>query len=132
MRHIKFALITGSCLLILAVLLGAFGAHALESRIDEDLLDTYLTANRYHFYHALGMLFVGILAWMHNSRLVQWSMYILLLGILLFSGSLYLLAIGDILAFNTSWLGLVTPVGGLCFIFGWFLLFMHVLNWKNP
>lgn len=102
----------------LAVTLGAFGAHALRSRVTPEMLAVYHTGSQYHFYHALGLLAVGMIA-MHSPevpflRLAGWLMT---LGIVLFSGSLYLLAIS-----GTRWLGAVTPLGGVAFIAAWLLL----------
>lgn len=115
---------TGAGLLALAVILGAFGAHALKSKIEPDLLQVYKTGVEYHFYHALGLLLVGIIALNMPSGLINWSALLLFAGIVLFSGSLYLLAITGI-----KWLGAITPLGGLSFIAGWILLILAV--WKK-
>jgi uncharacterized membrane protein YgdD (TMEM256/DUF423 family) len=82
--------------LALAVVLGAFGAHTLKSRIAEDLLEAYKTGVAYHFYHGLGLLLIGFLALQRPLSLLKWSAVLLAAGILLFSGSLYLMAITDI------------------------------------
>lgn len=120
----KTILMTASILLALAVALGAFGAHSLKSQLSTDMLQTFKTGVDYHFYHALGLLLIGILAVSFPSELVKWSAILLTAGIVLFSGSLYALAISGI-----KWLGAVTPVGGLSFIAGWVLLFLAV--WKK-
>lgn len=120
----KTILMTGAGLLALAVILGAFGAHALKSKIEPDLLQVYKTGVEYHFYHALGLLLVGIIALNMPSGLINWSALLLFAGIVLFSGSLYLLAITGI-----KWLGAITPLGGLSFIAGWILLILAV--WKK-
>lgn len=106
-----------SCILLaLAVSLGAFGAHALEAVLTEQQLETWDTAVQYHFYHALGALIVGIVnAWRPSAWLVR-SWLFLVLGIVLFSGSLYLLC-----TMGWRWLGPVTPIGGVAFIAGWIL-----------
>ena len=120
----KTILMTASVLLALAVALGAFGAHGLKSQLSTDMLQTYKTGVEYHFYHALGLLLIGILAVSFPSELLKWSAILLTVGIILFSGSLYVLAVSGI-----KWLGAVTPVGGLSFIAGWVLLFLAV--WKK-
>lgn len=103
----------------IAVVLGAFGAHALEGRVPAERLDVFETGVRYQMYHALALLIVG---WAAARRagaegLLPWAGACFLVGIIVFSGSLYLLVITD-----TPWLGAVTPVGGLAFIAGWALL----------
>lgn len=115
---------TAALLLALAVILGAFGAHALKERIPTDLLQVYETGVKYHFYHALGLLLVGMLSIQMPSNLISWSAICLVVGIILFSGSLYVLAITGI-----KWLGAITPIGGLSFIVGWVLLAVAV--WKK-
>ncbi len=104
--------------LALAVALGAFGAHALRARLAPDALATYQTAVQYHFWHALGLLAVGILMtqWPEERRLAC-AAWLLVTGLLLFSGSLYLLAVTGERA-----LGAVTPFGGGAFIAAWLLV----------
>ena len=90
----------------LAVLLGAFGAHALEGVLSERMLETFETATRYHFYHALGLFAVAFVAQLvPRSQAVAWSGRLMMAGIVLFSGSLYALSLSGI-----TWLGAVTPV----------------------
>ena len=115
---------TASLLLALAVALGAFGAHGLKSQLSESMLQTYKTGVDYHFYHALGLLLVGVMAITMPSTLLKWSAICLCAGIVLFSGSLYVLSISGI-----KWLGAITPLGGLSFIAGWVLLF--IATWKH-
>lgn len=108
----------GAVAAALAVALGAFGAHALRSRVDPGLLSTWQTAVDYHFYHALGLLAVGaVLQRWPASAALRWSARLLLLGMLLFCGSLYLLVL-----FEARWLGALTPLGGIAFMAGWLLL----------
>jgi uncharacterized membrane protein YgdD (TMEM256/DUF423 family) len=108
----------GSINAALAVILGAFGAHALKARISPEMLSVYHTASQYHFYHALGMLLVGILAGqLRSGGALQLSGFLMLAGIVLFSGSLYLLAVTGI-----TWLGAITPLGGVAFIAAWIVL----------
>jgi uncharacterized membrane protein YgdD (TMEM256/DUF423 family) len=108
-----------SCILLaLGVSLGAFGAHALEAVLTEQQLETWSTAVQYHFYHALGALIISVVyAWKPSNWLFRaWGL--LVLGILLFSGSLYLLC-----TTGWRWLGPITPIGGVAFIAGWVLAF---------
>lgn len=109
----------------LAVGLGAFGAHGLEPiLIQNGRLDTFETAVSYHFYHTLGLLGLGILAMIKPEwkglSLAAWGMF---LGILIFSGSLYILSLTGI-----TWLGAITPIGGVGFILGWLALAYAVLK----
>ena len=101
-------------LIALATVLGAFGAHALKSQLSPDKLAVYETAVRYHFMHALGLLAIGILLRSVDAELLRWSATLVLVGIILFSGSLYLLTFGA-----PQLLGVVTPIGGLALIGGW-------------
>ena len=117
----KTIFMIASILLSLAVALCAFGAHGLKSQLSADMLQTYKTGVDYHFYHALGLLLIGILAVSFPSDLLKWSAILLTAGIVLFSGSLYALAISGI-----KWLGAITPLGGISFIAGWVLLFLAV------
>lgn len=120
----KAILLGGSVFLVLAVITGAFGAHALKGKLADDMMQVYKTGVEYHFYHALGLLLVGILSLQVPSALISWSGILLILGIVLFSGSLYLMALTGM-----KWVGAVTPMGGLCFIAGWVFLFFAI--WKN-
>ena len=106
-------------LLCLAVMLGAFGAHSLRARLDAYSMGVYEKAAFYHFIHALGLLVVSILprTGVLPERAGSWVCWLLFVGILVFSGSLYLLAVT-----GASRLGAVTPIGGLSFIAGWLLL----------
>jgi len=101
-----------------AVALGAFGAHALESRLNSDALSTYETAVRYQMYHSLALLGVAfaITRW-QGSGLPTLAGWLFVAGIVLFSGSLYLLSVTDV-----RWLGAIAPLGGAAFIAGWLCL----------
>ncbi|NQU55321.1 MAG: DUF423 domain-containing protein [Bacteroidetes bacterium] len=120
----KIILMTASALLVLAVAIGAFGAHGLKSHFSNEMMQVYKTGVEYHFYHALGLLLVGLLSVSMPSSVINWSAICLTVGIVLFSGSLYLLSVTGI-----KWLGAITPLGGLSFIAGWILLFVGV--WKK-
>lgn len=118
-------IIAGSLFAGLGVLMGAFGAHGLKNHLSADLLDIYLTAVDYHIYHALGLILIGMLSSrLQTKPLLAWSGYCLAAGILLFSGSLYLLSVS-----GQRWLGAVTPFGGTAFILGWVLLALSV--WRR-
>jgi uncharacterized membrane protein YgdD (TMEM256/DUF423 family) len=111
----KLFLSLGALAALLAVAFGAFGAHALRGRLDDYARGVFETAVQYHFYHALALALVGILLLSQPATaLLKSSGWLFLIGIAVFSGSLYLLAITGI-----KWLGAVTPLGGLAFIAGW-------------
>ncbi len=121
----KIFIMLGAVNGMLAVILGAFGAHALKRKLPTDLLSVYETAVEYHFYHALALLLIGLLGvWQPQSTLLKYSGFTMLVGILLFSGSLYVLAISGI-----RWLGAITPLGGLCLITAWALLL--ITAWRS-
>jgi len=108
---------------LIAVISGAFGAHALKGILSITELDSWKTAVSYQFYHALAMLFIA-----SNSRIsgkyqkiIYWCFSI---GILLFSGSIYLLCLDKMLGYDFSFLGPITPIGGLALIAGWFFLIL--------
>lgn len=107
-----------------AVALGAFGAHALKGRLSPEMLAVWQTAVQYHFWHVLAVLVVGLLAmrWPQNGWLHSAAGF-LVAGILIFSGSLYLLALGA-----PRVLGMATPVGGFAFILGWLALALAALR----
>ncbi len=120
----KTILMLASALLALAVGIGAFGAHGLKAHISDDMMQVYKTGVEYHFYHALGLLFIGVLSITMPSGLLNWSAILLSIGIVLFSGSLYVLAVSGV-----KWVGAITPLGGVSFIAGWILLFVAV--WRK-
>ena len=101
-------------LLALATISGAFGAHGLRASLPADRLEVYETAVRYHFFNALGLLGIGLALRSVDALLLRWSAGLVLIGVVLFSGSLYALTFGAPRA-----LGVVTPVGGLALIAGW-------------
>ncbi|HEX5027129.1 MAG TPA: DUF423 domain-containing protein, partial [Agriterribacter sp.] len=110
-----------ACLLaIISVVLGAFGAHAIKKAVEADAYATFETGVRYQYYHTFAILAVGILYRRMPGKLMEWAGILFLSGIILFSGSLYLLTY-----LNTSenaglkGVGAITPLGGLCFIAGW-------------
>ena len=110
---------------LLAVVLGAFGAHGLKQRLGVDLLAVYQTGVQYHFYHTLALLVVALLlAQAPHIGALRWSALLFCVGIVIFSGSLYVLSITGI-----RWLGAITPIGGVAFIAGWVLLAVAAWQW---
>ncbi len=121
MLHKTFIVI-GALATALAVALGAFGAHALKARLAPDRLAVYHTAVHYHFYHALGLILIGLAAGqLAGSAWLKAAGWTMLAGIVLFSGSLYVLTVT-----GQRWLGAITPVGGVAFIAGWMLFAVAV------
>lgn len=115
-----FASISG----LLSVAFGAFGAHVLKSTITPKMAETFETAVRYQFYHTLALLLVAVLFYITNNGAFVKSAYFFMGGIILFSGSLYALVFSSIPTGEPiRWLGIITPIGGVAFIIGWFYLF---------
>lgn len=108
----------------IAVGLGAFAAHGLKNRLPEDLLAVFQTGVQYQMYHALALFGVGLLAMqLSDSTLLRASGWLFLTGIIIFSGSLYILSLSGI-----RWLGAITPIGGVAFLAGWLLLAVAMLS----
>jgi len=105
---------------LFAVMLGAFGAHALKGIISPEMLEVYKTGVLYQFFHTFALLSVGILMNFNQSKALTWSAWLFITGIILFSGSLYMMAISDVKA-----LGFITPFGGVTWMAAWILLFLH-------
>jgi uncharacterized membrane protein YgdD (TMEM256/DUF423 family) len=106
-----------------SVVLGAFAAHGLKSKLSETLLNTFQTGVQYQMYHSLAVILLVILYRQMPQSLLLYSSGFMLAGIILFSGSLYMLALTQI-----KWFGPVTPLGGICFIVGWALLIAAALK----
>ena len=117
----RILLIIGSLFAALSVLLGAFGAHGLKNRLSMEDLAIFETAVRYQMYHALGILLMGVASFYLTEKLVSIPAYFLILGIIIFSGSLFLLVFT-----NLKWFGAITPIGGLCLMIGWLLLAYNI------
>ncbi|MBD8070064.1 DUF423 domain-containing protein [Bacillus sp. PS06] len=120
----KLFLILGAINAFLAVALGAFGAHGLEGKLTEKYLKVWETGVTYHMYHALGLILVAFLAdkW-PNSSLVSFSGWLMFIGIILFSGSLYVLSTSGIKV-----LGAITPLGGVAFLAAWILIIVAAVK----
>ncbi len=121
---------TAAILGMIAIVLGAFGAHALKKVLSLEQLNTFETGVKYQMYHALLLLFVGTSK--SISAKTQRAVYFLVvLGVLLFSGSIYLLATNDLTTFDFKKIGFVTPIGGLLLIGAWFLVFIDFYKKKS-
>ncbi|MCM2676023.1 DUF423 domain-containing protein [Alkalicoccobacillus plakortidis] len=115
---VKLFLLIGSIVMALGVGIGAFGAHGLEPRISERMMKNYQTGVQYHMIHGLGIIAVALAGMkMTSSSLLTGAGWAFLIGIIFFSGSLYVMALTGI-----TKLGAITPIGGLAFIIGWILL----------
>ena len=120
----RLFLLLGSVNALTGVILGAFGAHGLKLRMAPDLFTVYQTAVEYQFFHALGLLGVGLLSHQFPMQtLIKWAGGFMFVGIVLFSGSLYTLSLT-----STRWLGAITPLGGTAFIVSWTLLIISIVR----
>ena len=123
----KLFLVLGGINAALVVVLGAFGAHVVKTRISSDMMAVYHTATLYHAIHALGLIAIGVVAgWLPDSSYLKSAGWVMFSGIVLFSGSLYLLSIT-----GARWLGSITPIGGVVFIVAWVLFCVAVLKASN-
>lgn len=126
----KKLLITASILGLISIVLGAFAAHGLEKIITQNALETFQVGVRYQMYHALLLLFVG------NSNKIttkskSWIFLLIVIGVILFSGSIYGLATNELTGFNFKSIGFVTPLGGLLLIVSWVIMFIDFLKLKG-
>ena len=128
----KPALLAGSMAAMLAVIFGAFGAHYLKSIFTPELLQSFETGVRYQFYHAFALLFVAIYAAIKPDSKVRLISIFFIAGIILFSGSIYALCwLKSTAHIGLGGLGILTPLGGVCFISGWLLLLLSALPKSN-
>jgi uncharacterized membrane protein YgdD (TMEM256/DUF423 family) len=117
-------LLLGALSAMIGVGMGAFGAHGLKTIISPELLIVYQTGVSYQMYHALGLIGIALIRLhVRNSSLLIWAGWLMFIGILLFSGSLYLLAL-----LNLNWLGMITPIGGVCFLIAWLLITLYAVQ----
>jgi uncharacterized membrane protein YgdD (TMEM256/DUF423 family) len=121
----KLFILLGALAGAAGVVLGAFGAHALKARLSADMLAVWQTAVQYHFWHALALIAIGIViaVGLPGSTTLRWAGWLMVAGLVLFSGSLYVLALS-----GARWLGAVTPFGGAAWIGAWVLLAVAVLR----
>ena len=125
----KTFLVIGIIVAGLAVILGAFGAHALREMVDEKAIQTWQTAVQYHFYHLFAIALTGILLKQAINVWYKRAGYLFIAGIIIFSGSLYIMTLLKAAgATSVNWLGAITPIGGVCFIAGWLFLLLGTRN----
>ena len=126
----KKILITASILGLLSVVFGAFGAHGLKALISVESLQTFETGVRYQMYHALLLLFVSLSTFISakNKKII---FYLIVIGVLFFSGSIYGLATNELTSFDFKTIALITPVGGLLLILSWLVLLISVIKSKQ-
>ncbi len=129
-RFLLIATLSG----LFAVTLGAFGAHILKKILTPENVQTFETGVRYHFYHTFALLVVAITARYLSERWMNIAGWLFVVGIILFSGSLYLLAVAEAFGMkeSTSFLGPITPIGGVLLMGGWLALFRAAFDYKNP
>ncbi len=126
----KTILMTATLFGMLAIILGAFGAHGLEKLVDDSSLESFETGVRYQMYHALFLLFLGIWDGL-DAKPRKLIFRFIWIGTVLFSFSIYLLALNDLTSFDFKIIGFVTPIGGSILIVGWALLAFYILSKKS-
>lgn len=126
----KSAAIWGSIFGLLGVLLGAFASHLLKNYLSPTQIDSFEIGIRYQIYHAFFLLFLSIQNLLTNSK-YELIKYLTVVGIFLFSGSIYILALKDILALKAKFLVFLTPIGGTCLLLAWFILIINLINHRN-
>lgn len=125
MKMERKILSVASVLGVVAIILGAFGAHALKKNLSVEQLNTFETGVKYQMYHALLLLFIATTPLLADKA-KKGILYLVVVGILFFSGSIYLLATNDLTSFDFRVIGFVTPIGGLLLICSWVWLFVEV------
>ena len=126
----KIILVTASILGLLGIVLGAFASHGLKGSISAESLQTFETGVRYQIYHAIVLLFVGITT-LFNTKTKRLLYYLVVIGILCFSGSIYGLATKAISGFDFKRIAFITPVGGMLLIISWVIMFVNFLRLKT-
>jgi len=128
----KTAMAAGALFAALAVILGAFGAHTLKEamQMPPDQLAIFDTGVRYQFYHSLGLLITGIAFSAYPVKQLKWATNCFIIGIILFSGSLYAMTILKLSGIGLGPVGIITPIGGLFFILGWIFLLSGIIKKK--
>lgn len=122
MSNPKIIIAIAAILLALAIAAGAFGAHALKNVLSAERLETWQTAVQYHAWHALGLMLIALIG-IQFGLVITWPASLILAGIVIFSGSLYMLCLSGI-----GWMGAITPIGGVAFIFGWVLFGIQIFK----
>ena len=118
---------TAAVLGMIAIILGAFGAHGLKKVLNIEQLTTFETGVKYQMYHALFLLFIGTTT-LINQKLKKTILNLTITGVLFFSGSIYLLATNSLTTIDFKVIGFITPIGGIFLIFAWFLLFFDLIK----
>lgn len=129
----KRFIFSGALSAAIAVILGAMAAHYLKSKVVEGTLTTenlqsFETGVKYQIYHSLALLILPLLHPFVNTKHLKYCAYLFLTGIILFSGSIYFLSLSSLFSLNLKFLGPITPIGGVCFIAGWFILAYSALR----
>lgn len=122
-------ILTSTILGMTAIILGAFGAHKLKEVLTIEELTTFETGVKYQMYHALFLLFLGTMN-IISDKAKNIILYLTVIGVIFFSGSIYLLATNKLTAFDFRVIGIITPIGGLLLILAWFVLFWNVMKKK--
>jgi uncharacterized membrane protein YgdD (TMEM256/DUF423 family) len=126
----KSAAIWGSIFGFLAVLLGAFASHLLKNHLSPIQIDSFEIGVRYQIYHAFFLLFLAVQNFLTNSK-YKLIKYLTIVGVFLFSGSIYILALKDLLAFKPKFFVFLTPLGGTSLLMAWLILIINLLNNRN-
>jgi uncharacterized membrane protein YgdD (TMEM256/DUF423 family) len=128
----KTFLTAGAILAGIGVALGAFGAHGLKKFVPEETIRVFQTGVQYQMIHSLALLITGMLQEKFSGRFIKNTGLLFIAGILLFSGSLYLISFLKAMEITSvGKIGLITPLGGICFIAGWICLFLAIASWKK-
>ncbi len=127
MKQRKKLVLLGSCFGGVGIILGAFGAHGLESIISEDAITTFETGVKYQIYHALFLLFLSTQTFT-TEKLNKTLFWLILAGVVFFSGSIYGLATNELTSFDFKAIAWITPIGGTLLILSWALLFIHIIK----
>jgi uncharacterized membrane protein YgdD (TMEM256/DUF423 family) len=127
----KKAIVAGTLFAATAVVLGAFGAHGLKKLVTPDYLMVYETGVRYHFYHSIALIVTGILYGHFAHKNLSLATLFFIIGILLFSGSLYAIVYASIMGNSIGPMGILTPIGGVFFILGWVWVAMGVMKQRK-
>ena len=123
-------LILGAILGMISIVLGAFAAHGLETLVDKDAVDTFQIGVRYQMYHALLLLAIGNLGNV-TEKTKNTLFYLVFIGVLMFSGSIYGLSTNSLTSFDFKVIGFITPIGGLLLILAWFMLLINFLKIRS-
>ncbi len=125
----KKILVAGSILGLLAVVLGALAAHGLKESLTQEAMDAFQTGVRYQMYHAILLLFAGSTTYL-KTKTKKWIYLTVIIGVLLFSGSIYGLATNELTGFDFKTIGFVTPIGGFFLVISWILMLLDFLKFK--